>query len=145
MKNILIIIVLMLGATQAFAFYTSPEAIYCQNDLNKKVNCNYRIINKGFDDEISVSPTGYAQYLIQKNEEGTVYARHLLGDDVEGQSIQILENHSGELTIFEVEFDRGESQTDRPEYKKVKNLSSQFSKEEVKAQVQKIKEIIQKF
>ena len=101
--------------SEVSSFELSQETIYCRNTENQKLNCNYQLVKDGKEYETSVSITGFAQYLVQKHEGETVYAKHILRDDLEGEiSYQITKDSEENYTKRVVQYIVPEDVTERP-------------------------------
>lgn len=124
----------------------NQETTYCYNAENKKLNCNYGLENEAGAYETSVSITGFAQYLVQKQEGETIYASHIVDEEVEGaESYHISVDEAGKATKRIVEYIRPENRSERPFYIVLETIEGNETDDEMLKDINKVKDIVAKF
>ena len=142
MKNLILIISVMLSI-QTFGFETTQEAIYCQNAINQKLNCNYQISHNGFT-ETSVSISGYSQYVVQQTASSVSYAKIILSEDIKEDSLVYTIKADGSFEVNKVVF-TSKGKIARPVFKVTQDLSDKFNFDKLEKEMFKIRSITNKF
>jgi hypothetical protein len=127
-------------------YQQTQETTYCYNTENKKLNCNYGLENEAGTFETSVSITGYAQYLVQKQDGETIYAKHVISDLVEGmQSYHISVDNDGNATKRIVEYIKPLQKSLRPLFIVLETVEGLETDAEMLKDISAIKDVVEKF
>lgn len=131
------------NAKRAPNYDVTQETIYCFNNKNPKLNCNYQLSDEEGIFETSVTITGNAQYLVQYQEEATIFTKHIIREDLTEKSYQIVQTKDGALSKNVVKFIKPQYAMVRP-YIKVTSKSAQ-TQLSLEAEVMQIKDVLAKF